>query len=100
MLFNHTALLRVILNPIILLQVYYEANHNGNVMSVVEPYHTVAISVAKPYRNSEVGDVAAGVVAGCLGSFERRWKPAKLQLSLGLEKRTNFDITELDLGLL
>jgi len=44
--------------------------------------------------------VAAGVVAGCPGSFEQRWKPAKLQLSLGLEKETNFDITELHLGFL
>jgi hypothetical protein len=68
-------------------------------MGAVEPYYTVEIAVAEPYHNSEVGDVAAGVVAGCPGSFGQRWKPAKLQLSLGLEKG-HFDMTELDLGFL
>jgi hypothetical protein len=62
--------------------------HNGTVRSAVEPYHIVEIAVAEPYHNSEVGDVAAGVVAGCPGSFGQRWKPAKLQLSLRLEKGT------------
>jgi hypothetical protein len=80
--------------------VHDETYHTGTVTSAVELNDTVAIAVAEPYHSSEVGDVAAGVVAGCLGSFEQRWKPAKLQLSLGLDKETNFDITELDLGFL
>jgi hypothetical protein len=79
---NPSILLRVLLNPSILLRVHDEAYHTGPVMSAAEPYHS-----------SEVGDVAAGVVAGCPGSFEQRWKPAKSQRSLGLGKETNFDIT-------
>jgi hypothetical protein len=90
----------VLLKPTILLQVHDEAYPTGTVMGAVETYHTVAIGVAEPYHKSEVGDVAAGVVAGCPGSFGQRWKPANSQRSLGLEKETNFDITELDLGFL
>ncbi len=77
---NTTILLRVLLNPTILLRllrVHDEAYHTDTAMSAVEPYHTVAIAAAEPYHNSEVGDVAAGVVAGCLGSFGQRWKPTK-----------------------
>jgi hypothetical protein len=78
MLFNLTVLMLVLLNPTILFRVHDDAYHTGTVTSVELPvYDTIAIAVVEPYHNSEVGDVAAGVVAGCPGSFGQRWKPTK-----------------------
>jgi hypothetical protein len=73
-MFNLTVLLRVLLNPTIL---WPTITVLLQLTSAVELNDTVAIAVAEPYHNSEVGDVAAGVVAGCPGSFGQRWKPTK-----------------------